>query len=613
MSTRHFILIMLVGFSLALSPLPALAETEPNNDPSTANVLALNGSDSGTLGGTDVDDWWKVTIPADGRLYIETNSDATVEIDLSLYDLNGTNQIASYDISWGTKESTHRNDLLPGTYYVQVHRYSGSGSYTILSQYAVPSLPNDPEPNDSVDAAVALSLNGSATGHLGFYGNDFTDFGDWWILTTNVDGKLLVSTLSDSTLEIDLYLYDEDKATQIASYDISWGVYETTHFDNLMPGTYYVHAFRFSGYGSYTISNQFTSATLPNDSEPNDSAQVAQTLQVDGSSTGHLGFYNFGFYDVYDWWKVTTPSDGKLTVRTLSDSTAEIDLYTYDVDGTTQIASYDIAYGANEATHHDNVMPGTYYVLAHRWSGYGSYTISSEFTPARLADDSEPNDSLAAAKPVAIQIVQNGHLGYYTSGFTDREDYVSFAIPALWDTLFVRSDTEPTLEADLYLYDALGNQISYSSVWGTTELIARPNTGAGTYYLLLYRWSGYGSYAFIVSNVRPMNPLVSVEDELAALPQEYLLYQNYPNPFNPVTTIRFDLPESGHVSLKVYDVIGQEVVVLVDEERDAGVHRVKFNGGSLPSGAYIYRLQARQRDGGQANGFVETKKLIFLK
>jgi hypothetical protein len=85
----------------------------------------------------------------------------------------------------------------------------------------------------------------------------------------------------------------------------------------------------------------------------------------------------------------------------------------------------------------------------------------------------------------------------------------------------------------------------------------------------------------------------------------FFLQQNYPNPFNPSTTIKFELPTSSVVRLSVYDVLGREVSVLVNERREAGFHEVKFDGSGLSSGVYFYRIQA--------GNFVETKKLVLLR
>ena len=83
--------------------------------------------------------------------------------------------------------------------------------------------------------------------------------------------------------------------------------------------------------------------------------------------------------------------------------------------------------------------------------------------------------------------------------------------------------------------------------------------------------------------------------ESEELPTEVALWGNYPNPFNPETTIRYALPQAGNVRLAVYDLLGHEVAVLVDEPKPAGHHATRFNAGDLPSGAYVYRLQAQDK------------------
>lgn len=89
------------------------------------------------------------------------------------------------------------------------------------------------------------------------------------------------------------------------------------------------------------------------------------------------------------------------------------------------------------------------------------------------------------------------------------------------------------------------------------------------------------------------------------VPLKYVLYNNYPNPFNPTTTIRYDLPNDGLVQLKVFDILGNEVATLVNEQKVAGKYEVNFNASSLASGVYIYKIQS--------GDFVSSKKMILLK
>ena len=97
------------------------------------------------------------------------------------------------------------------------------------------------------------------------------------------------------------------------------------------------------------------------------------------------------------------------------------------------------------------------------------------------------------------------------------------------------------------------------------------------------------------------------EENNPAQPKQFLLQQNYPNPFNPSTTISYQIPKAGYVTLKVYDILGNEVTTLVNEEKPAGSYNVEFTMSNLKlsSGIYFYRLQAQD--------YIETKKMVLLK
>ena len=99
--------------------------------------------------------------------------------------------------------------------------------------------------------------------------------------------------------------------------------------------------------------------------------------------------------------------------------------------------------------------------------------------------------------------------------------------------------------------------------------------------------------------------VTGVKNDHPILPGVYSLSQNYPNPFNPTTMISYSLPKTGLVTIKVYDVLGNEIETLVNKQKVAGKYSVEFNGGKLSSGVYFYRMQA--------GDFVETKKLVLMK
>jgi len=107
------------------------------------------------------------------------------------------------------------------------------------------------------------------------------------------------------------------------------------------------------------------------------------------------------------------------------------------------------------------------------------------------------------------------------------------------------------------------------------------------------------------------NTLVTaIEDYIVNLPSEYLLYQNYPNPFNPNTTIEYQIKSRVFVSLKMYDILGNELVTLVNEEQSAGNHKINLNADNLASGVYIYQIIISE------NGkilFTNAKQMILLR
>jgi polyhydroxybutyrate depolymerase len=105
--------------------------------------------------------------------------------------------------------------------------------------------------------------------------------------------------------------------------------------------------------------------------------------------------------------------------------------------------------------------------------------------------------------------------------------------------------------------------------------------------------------------VKNFDIVVGVSEKHQTIPNNFSLSQNYPNPFNPSTTIKYQIPELSFVILKVYDVLGNEIATLVNEEKTAGTFEITWYAENLSSGVYFYRLQA--------GSFVETKKMILMK
>jgi CubicO group peptidase (beta-lactamase class C family) len=122
----------------------------------------------------------------------------------------------------------------------------------------------------------------------------------------------------------------------------------------------------------------------------------------------------------------------------------------------------------------------------------------------------------------------------------------------------------------------------------------------GKYFYRLKQIDYNGTYEYL-----PAGQAGSIEIEVDATPVSFSLEQNYPNPFNPSTTIKFNLPEKEFVTIKVYDVMGNEVATLINDEKPAGSLSIEFDASDLASGSYFYKLQAGNN--------ITTRKMILLK
>jgi len=122
----------------------------------------------------------------------------------------------------------------------------------------------------------------------------------------------------------------------------------------------------------------------------------------------------------------------------------------------------------------------------------------------------------------------------------------------------------------------------------------------------LERFASASARESLIRNVlRWFEAPVGVQRAKRDVPTQYDLRQNFPNPFNPSTTIRYGLPNRSHVTLTVFNTLGQQMPLLQNGEQEAGYHEVKFDGRNLSSGVYFYRIEA--------GSFVETRKLVLLK
>ena len=209
-----------------------------------------------------------------------------------------------------------------------------------------------------------------------------------------------------------------------------------------------------------------------------------------------------------------------------------------------------------------------------------------------------------------------------TTAYSDPWSFLTTVAPASIPTLVTPVDSEinvslgPTLR-----WNASDNATSYhlqvslssafaanivddTTLTGTQSSIG-PLTLATRYYWRVRAKNASGYSAFSVTRTFRTILTTGVEQVDGAVPKEYALTQNYPNPFNPSTTIQYDIPTSGPVSLKLYSILGEQIFVLVDQHQSPGTYRVRVSASSLPSGIYLYQLRV--------GSFVQTKRMILLK
>lgn len=183
-------------------------------------------------------------------------------------------------------------------------------------------------------------------------------------------------------------------------------------------------------------------------------------------------------------------------------------------------------------------------------------------------------------------------------------ELVSFSATALENTIVLNWETATELNNKGFSIQKLSGDswisIGFVSGVGTTNektmysyTDVTPSVGENSYRLVQIDFDGSTNYSSVIKVTSSNNPI------------EFALSQNFPNPFNPSTTIEYSMPGEGLVELKVFSVLGEEVATLVNEVKQAGVHKASFDASQLPSGMYIYSIKS--------GSFSATRKMILAK
>jgi photosystem II stability/assembly factor-like uncharacterized protein len=218
-------------------------------------------------------------------------------------------------------------------------------------------------------------------------------------------------------------------------------------------------------------------------------------------------------------------------------------------------------------------------VRAKNIAGWGSFSPFSRFTTVAAPPQTAPNLISPPNNSSGISVT-------VTLDWTQVTEATAYKVQVSSDSSFVTTQLDSTINRDSIIIPSgrLANNTKY--YW---RVRAENSGGVGPYSVK------FNFTTSLVSNITQINNL----------PKEFRLYSSYPNPFNPVTKIRFDVPRLDYIVMKLYDILGREVAVLVNEQLQPGTYETDWDAAGFPSGVYFYNIITA--------GFTQTRKMVLIK
>jgi hypothetical protein len=374
-------------------------EVEPNNTSLEANTLDLNSSISGDINNVDdYYDYFEVTLQSDGQIAFSLFPLASLDGYLDLYDQNGVSFLrSSQQTGVGVTDLLTFENLKAGTYFIRVGG-GGNGSYSLSNTFTATAIPNgnDTEPNDNQAESKLISINGSTTGHMGYWGDGAVDYYDYYSFTTPFDGKISFVLVPEITLDGYLDLYDQNGSSFLrSSLQTGIGVTDSLNFEKLKTGTYFIRVGG-GGWGSYTLNNVFTPTAIPNgnDAKPNGTFEEAIPITNGISTTGHIGFWGNGSVDDYDCFSFSVSQKSNITINAIPESSLDIVFDLFTANGNTFIVSgINAGMGIADSLVYEDLEAGSYFIRI-SGGGYGSYTLTLSVKESGLSVENSLKDQL---------------------------------------------------------------------------------------------------------------------------------------------------------------------------------------------------------------------------
>jgi hypothetical protein len=401
---------------------------ENNNFAINAVNININDSINGHIGYyyngyDDLIDWYKVTPSEDGRIIFKINSLNGQNVYAELFDGDTlTNLSGSYT---STSATYFKDGAAFGTYYIRIRNYYDYefSPYALVVTHQ-PTVPDDPELNNTFGTAIPIQPGDSVTGHIGYTYNGYDDFNDWYVVSPNSDGLISLKITSHNGQNVYAELFDNDGVTNLTgSYTSSTATYTR---DGLAAGTYYVRIKTYYTYefAPYSLVVNHTPANLTNDVEPNNYIANALSFPINTTITGHIGYYYNHYDDTTDVYSITLPVDGKLTIDLNPEYSQNVYATLYDNNGTTVLFG-TYSPGFLSQTKND-LAAGTYYLRIYTYyhAEFTPYTLTSVFEPMVYAAEPSGNNNYAnLATLLPANTAKTGHINFYYNLQNDGVDW----------------------------------------------------------------------------------------------------------------------------------------------------------------------------------------------
>lgn len=308
-------------------------------------------------------------------------------------------------------------------------------------------------------------------------------------------GHLIVDVQADGDLQLAAQLRDFQGGSVLNQDYTGRKANRRVEQADLAPGVYEVRVYRHTGEGAYEIRPRLQVASTPNDQEPNNAAEEARLIPVDGVSTGLMGYRTSQGRDTEDWFRIMMPVHGRLVLDIQAEDTLQLAAQLRDEVGSGVLHQDYTGRSSHRTVERADLAPGTYYLRLYRHTGQGGYRVLPRVEAVTFAADSAPNERAEQAQAIPLGEVSTGLLGYRDADGRDTEDWYQVTLRE-HGRLVVNIEAEESLRLAAQLRDEAGSGVLHQDYTGRAALrqLERADLAPGTYYLRIYRHEGQGGY-----------------------------------------------------------------------------------------------------------------------